>query len=55
MRISTAITRITKEYEKAKKNKLVRKPVSYALYQTWLWANAYEQERGRTEEDNVPV
>lgn len=45
MKISTVIAHLTKEYEKAKTNKMVRKPMSYALYRTWTWVDAYEKER----------
>lgn len=45
MKLSTVITRLTKEYEKAKKDKHVRKPMSFALYQTWRWTEIYEKER----------
>lgn len=46
MRLSTAIKRLTKEYDAAVLKKSVRKPLSYALYHTWKWADTYEKERG---------
>lgn len=45
MRFSTVISRLTKEYEKAKELKFVRKPISYALYNTWKWSDRYEKAR----------
>ena len=34
-----------KMIEQAQKNPYIRKPVSWALYQTWKWANQNEEER----------
>lgn len=45
MRLSTAIRHLTKEYEKAVKLEFVVKPLSYALYQTWRWADKNEKRR----------
>mgnify|MGYP003326564893 CR=1 FL=1 len=44
MRIQTALKRLLDNYTKAEKNK-EKKPVSYALYKTWRWANTYEKEK----------
>ena len=38
------------EYNHSLKKKCVFKPISYALYQTWKWADVHEQSR--FEEDN---
>ena len=40
-----AIKHFIKEYKRAEKLTYVRKPVSYALYKTWRWCDAYEKER----------
>lgn len=45
MRIETAIKEIERIYEEAKKNPQIRKPVSYSLYQAWLWASSIERDR----------
>lgn len=45
MRIDTAIKRLTENFNKAKNLGWVEKPISYALYQTWKWANTYEKPR----------
>lgn len=45
MKFSTVIAHLTKEYDRAKANKMVRKPMSYALYHTWTWVDAYEKEK----------
>ena len=43
MRIDTVIKRLRSNYERARKNKnIIKKPISWALYQTWRWANEYE-------------
>lgn len=31
--------------EQAMKSDYIRKPISWALYQTWKWADANEEER----------
>lgn len=49
MKLSTAIRHLTSYYDKAKNNPSIRKPVSYALYKTWRWANTYEKERSKYE------
>lgn len=45
MKYSTVMSHFAKEYEHAKENKVVRKPLSYALYHTWKWCDRYEDER----------
>lgn len=37
--------KLEKLVEQAQKNPYIRKPVSWALYQTWKWANQNEEER----------
>ena len=32
-------------YEIAQKNPAIKKPLSWALYQTWKWCNVIEKER----------
>lgn len=39
MRIETAISKLIKEYERAKNLEFVRNPVAYALYQVWKMAD----------------
>jgi hypothetical protein len=43
VRTNTVVKRFLETYEKAKKNEFVNKPISYALYQTWKWADTYEK------------
>ena len=45
MKYSTIMARLAKEYEHALVTKWVRKPLSYALFQTWRWCDTYEKER----------
>jgi len=45
MTIGQAINRLIEEWEASKKSEYVRKPVAYALFHTWKWADAYEKER----------
>lgn len=52
MRLQTVIKKLTAEYEKAKANKTIRKPISYALYQVWRYADAYEKEKSNLTEIN---
>lgn len=37
--------KLEKYIEEAMKCRFVRKPISYALYYTWKWANENEEER----------
>lgn len=50
MTIKHALNHLAKEYEKASKKKFIIKPISYALYQTWRWADKLEKSRGDTAE-----
>lgn len=47
MRLSTVIKHLTQEYETITKQDVlhIRKPMSFALYQTWRWCDAHEKER----------
>ena len=45
MRLETVIGRFKANYERAVKMGHVVKPMSYALYHTWQWANEYEKPR----------
>ena len=45
MMIKTAIKRLYNYYDLAKKQKVISKPLSWALYQTWKWADTYEKPR----------
>lgn len=48
--INSVINALNRYYEEAEKNRYVRKPLSWALYQTWKWADAAEgTKRGRDE------
>lgn len=51
MKTDTAIKRFIENYNKAKNLKWVQKPVSYALYHTWKWADTYEKPRKVKEND----
>ncbi len=55
MQLTTAINELTKNYERAKKAKYVRKPLSWALYQTWRFVNVREEERNadRGQDQNI--
>lgn len=44
-RLETAILILRGEFDKAKNNRTVKKPVSYALYKAWRYADAREKER----------
>jgi hypothetical protein len=45
MRLSTAMKHLESKYLQALRNPKIKKPVSWALYQTWKWADTYEKER----------
>lgn len=47
MTIEKAITKLWEFYRRAVPNKYIHKPVSWALFQTWKWTDAHEEERGR--------
>lgn len=36
--------KLEKYIEEAKKNPAIKKPISWALYQTWKWADQNEEE-----------
>lgn len=60
MKIQTAINKLNAFYVDAKNNDYIRKPVSWALYHTWKWADAYEQPRElrgakKTDENNSSI
>lgn len=37
--------KLEKLIEQAQKDKQIKKPISWALYQTWKWADANEEEK----------
>lgn len=37
--------KLEKLVEQAQKDKHIKKPISWALYQTWKWADANEEEK----------
>ena len=45
MKLEAITKRLATNYARAVKLKFVIKPMSYALYQTWQWANEYEKPR----------
>lgn len=45
MTLTKAINKLNKIYKEAKDNHYIKKPISWALYRTWRWANEYEKER----------
>lgn len=47
MRLSTVIKHLTQEYETITKQDVlhIRKPMSFALYQTWRWCDTHEKEK----------
>lgn len=51
MTIGRAIDYLISEYFDAICQKHIRKTVSYALYQTWKWADAKEKPREVKDED----
>ncbi len=44
MTIGRVINQFLDEWEAAKEAEYVKKPFSYALYQTWKWCDVYEAE-----------
>lgn len=44
MTIGKVIGKVIDEWEKAKDSEYVKKPLTYALFETWKWADAYEIE-----------
>jgi hypothetical protein len=45
VKTGTAITKFKDYFEQTKDRKDIEKPISWALYQTWKWADAYEKPR----------
>ena len=45
MNIVNVLAKVKKTYEVAMKDENIKKPISYALYNTWKWADAYEHEK----------
>lgn len=43
--IDNAMRLFLEQYAEAKRNKFVKKPISYALYQTWIYFDSIERER----------
>lgn len=43
--IGKVIVCLYENYKKAEKSKIVKKPVSYALYETWKYVDSIEEER----------
>lgn len=54
MKLETVIKRLTREYNKVKDKQHIRRPISYALYQTWLFVNMYEKERTTCVHEECP-
>lgn len=54
--LGKAIMHLISEYDKAKENDYIRKPISYALYQTWkVWdAREKESEKKPSTEPTAP-
>ena len=48
MTIHDVAEQFEKLAEQAVKDKSIRKPISWALYHTWKWADANEEETGET-------
>lgn len=47
--INAVINALNRYYEEAQEKPYIKKPISWALYQTWQWADAVEKQRGRDE------
>ncbi len=47
MKVSTVVKRFTENFEKAAQRDSINKPISYALYQTWKWADTYEKPKNK--------
>lgn len=55
MKLDTVIRHLRNIYDFVKDEDWVQKPVSYALYQTWKWANYWEKPKKKVNyrnEDN---
>lgn len=44
--------KLEKLVEQAMKDKSIRKPISWALYQTWKWADTYEEVKADDRDSN---
>ena len=53
MTCGQAMDRFYKEYQRAKDNPIVKKPIAYALYQTWKYVNYHEKERSEVKIGNT--
>ena len=51
MTIGRAIDYLIGEYFDAIQEERIRKPISYALYQAWKWADAKEKPRKKEVEE----
>lgn len=51
MTVGQVIDKFFKFKEQAVKMKGIEKPISYALYKTWKWADAYEKPRKEEEHE----
>lgn len=47
MMLEEVVAYLIAQYEQVKDKDYVDKPISYALYQTWKWADAHEKSRKR--------
>lgn len=45
MTLKKALAMVDREYEKAKQNSYVQKPLAYALYKAWRLVDAEEKEK----------
>lgn len=45
MTLDRVIAELKKQYEYALKKPFIRRPLSYALYQTWKWVDKRERNR----------
>ena len=46
MTLGKVFSHIQSLYQQALINPTIRKPIAWALYQTWRWVDAQEDERG---------
>lgn len=45
MTIEDAIMYLIQRYKEAKKNRAIHKPISWALYKTWVYVDSCEKEK----------
>ena len=50
MTLGQVIDKFIKNRELALSRDYINKPISWALYETWKWANAYEKNRNEDKE-----